>query len=126
MIEDRILNFVLIYTAQTLIHTIEKNCTTCTPVDTWIALSWLARRWKEQMTGNEREMGYRTGLLIETGAGGRMKKERREEEAWEGLTGFDKSVGNNGPGPVSEKPWPTTFDIDIVIYAKVLHIVEFE
>lgn len=43
--------------------------------------------------GNEREMGYRTSL-IERAAG---KKKNTEKEGWEGLTGFDKSVGNNGP-----------------------------
>ncbi|CAD1477631.1 unnamed protein product, partial [Heterotrigona itama] len=46
------------------------------------------------MTGNEREMGYRTGLLIDR-CRRRGGEEEEEEEAW--LAGFDKSVGNNGP-----------------------------
>lgn len=55
--------------------------------------------------GNEREMGYRTGLI------GEKVEARKRRRSREGLTGFDKSVGNNGPdlyprnrGQTSKRP----------------------
>ena len=50
----------------------------------------------QQLMGNEREMGYRTGLI------GEKVEARKRRRSREGLTGFDKSVGNNGPECIQE------------------------